>query len=119
MICAAESLNQCYMALSSESIFASDVLQHHSTMFALQCVALELHVGKERKEWKVKPKLHLFLELCSEGSKPALFWTYRDEDFGGSVAARSRRRGGVLSVPAFSKNLLTRFQIHQPTIRMR
>ena len=77
MICAAESLNQCYMALSGGSIFASDVLKHHSTLFALQCVALELHVGKECKEWKVKPKLHLFLELCSEGSKPALFWTYK------------------------------------------
>ena len=112
MICAAESLNQCYMALSGGSIFASDVLKHHSTLFALQCVALESHVGDESKEWKVKPKLHLFLELCSEGSKPALFW-------GKCGCTVYWRRVGVLSVPALSKNLLTRFQIHQPTIRMR
>ena len=68
---------------------------------------------------RVKPKMHLFLELCIEGGKPATCWTYRDEDWGGSVAKMSRRRGGLLSTAAYSSNLLDRFRMQQPMIRMR
>ena len=39
-------LHQCYLALSHTSIFASAVLKEHSTLFALQYVALaRLHEG--------------------------------------------------------------------------
>ena len=108
-------LEQCYRALSRDSIFAADVLREHSTKFTLQFVALERYAD-DPKRWRVKPKLHLFLHLCSDGSRPALFWTYRDEDYGGSVSSRSRRRGGLLSAQAFSSNLLNRFRM-QPMIR--
>ena len=110
-------LHRCYEALSGDSIFASDVLREQSLRFALQYVALEQTA--EGKAWRIKPKLHLFLEICCEGSKPALFWNYRDEDFGGSVAHLSRRRGGLLSARAFSRNLLERFKVKEPMIRMR
>ena len=119
--CAAKAgmhhLHQCYMALSHGSIFAADVLREHSTKFAAQYVALEAFAA-DPHSWKVKPKLLLFLELCSDGSRPAMFWNYRDEDFGGSVAHLSRRRGGCLSVKAFSGNMLDRFKIKQPVVRM-
>ena len=111
-------LDQCYKALSRSSIFAADVLQEHSVKFGLLYVALErAHEGTIY--FKVKPKLHLFQELCSERSKPALCWNYRDEDWGGTVSKMSRRRGGLLSVHAFSVNMLHRFKMQQPVIRMR
>ncbi len=69
------------------------------------------------KLWKIKPKLHLFLELCSvETTKPSLCWNYRDEDFGGSVARLARRRGGLLSARAFSQNLILMWSL-QPMLR--
>ena len=110
-------LSECYKALSHDSVFASDVLRRNATEFGLQYCALEAFSGGT-KVWRVKPKLHMFLELCSEGSKPATFWTYRDEDFGGSMSRMARRRGGLLSVRAFSANLLQRFRIHQPMLRI-
>ena len=70
------------------------------------------------KSWRIKPKLHMFLEVCSDGSKPSAYWTYRDEDWGGTVAQFCRRRGGLLSVRAFSANMLQRFSIYQPMVRM-
>ena len=114
---AAWHLNQCYMALGDDSLFHHDVLKKSSTLFALQYVALHDHFGNP-KLWRCKPKLHLFLELCAENSKPSLFWTYRDEDFGGSVAKAVRRRGGLLSCKAMSANLLERMSIMQPVVRM-
>ena len=87
MRAAAVELHQCYQALSCNSILWEDILRASSEKFAAQYVALENEVT-----WRVKPKMHLFLELCSDGSRPALFWTYRDEDFGGSCAAWAARR---------------------------
>lgn len=111
-------LANCYAALSHEAIFYADNLRENSCKFALQYCALELF-DDDPKSWRVKPKLHMFLELCSEGSRPATFWTYRDEDFGGSLSRMVRRRGGLLSVRAFSKSLIDRFRIHQPMLRIR
>ena len=110
-------LHQCYQSLSADSIFSSDILLEHSTKFALQYVALETaHAGT--RFWRIKPKLHMFLELCMEGSRPSLFWTYRDEDFGGTVARFARRRGGLCSAHGMSKNFLERFRM-QPMVRVR
>jgi hypothetical protein len=114
---AMENLHQCYQALSSRSIFSSDLLSECSLKFAAQYVALEA-AAEDRFSWRIKPKMHLFLELCMEGSKPATFWSYRDEDFGGSVSRFSHRRGGLLSVKSFSTNLLQRCKMAQPVIRM-
>ena len=72
----------------------------------------------EVPNWKVKPKLHLFLELCSDGSQPSKTWTYRDEDWGGSVARMARRRGCVLTLPSFSSAILERFKMQQPIVRL-
>ena len=114
---AAKELNECYRCLGSDCMFHADLLKDHSIRFALQYVALH-DAYSDDVRFALKPKLHMFLELCSEGSRPACFWTYRDEDYGGTVAKLSRRRGGLLSVPAFSEGFLSRFKIYQPMIRM-
>ena len=114
---AAKELLECYKCLAHDSIFHSDLLKAHSIRFALQYVALHDYFDDD-KNFALKPKLHLFLELCAEGSKPALFWNYRDEDYGGSVAKLSRRRGGLLSAKSFSESFLTKFKIYQPMLRM-
>lgn len=109
-------IDQVYKALSATSIFAHIILQEHSTKFALQYVALEAAHGLTRF-WRIKPKLHMFLELCMETSRPSLFWTYRDEDYGGSVSRMARRRGGLCSAHGMSKNMLDRFRM-LPMIRI-
>ena len=112
-----QKLDQCYQALSQDSIFSFDVLEKCSVEFALQYVALD-KFHPDSRLWKIKPKLHLFLELCSvERTRPALCWNYRDEDFGGSVARLARRRGGLLSATSFSRNLIDTWRM-QPMIRV-
>jgi len=112
------SLNQCYMALSSDSIFWRDILDEHSRRFAAQYVALEA-ATTHNKRWVVKPKLHLFLELCSSGEKPSKFWAYRDEDFGGTCAHLARRRGGLLRPSATSASMLRKFMVKSRMPRIR
>ena len=109
---------RCYEALSSKSIFAQDILLENSVKFALQYVALSTCATAENPlDWKVKPKLHMFLEVCSDGSLPSMFWCYRDEDYGGSVARLARRRGGLLSAQSFSRTFLQRWRC-SPMIRL-
>ena len=120
MIVATKALFECYQSLSSSSIFWEDILPVQSRKFASQFVALEAQsreAGEDR--WRVKPTLHLFLEMCSEGSQPSKVWTYRDEDFGGSCAQQARRRGGLQKPAATSKTLLTKFRIKNPLPRIR
>jgi len=115
------ALNECYKCLSSR-IWQADVLSANSKLFAQQYVALEFHatlgLTTDCKDWHVKPKLHMFLELCSEGSRPSMFWCYRDEDYGGTVAALSRNRGGHDGGHAMSTRVLELFKIKQPMIRI-
>lgn len=111
-------LCECYKTLSADCIFAADLLKEHSIRFAQLYVALEAAQGNDNKLWAIKPKLHMFLELCSDGSRPSMCWNYRDEDWGGTVARMSRRRGGILRAKVFSSNLLYRFRLQQPMIRM-
>ena len=70
------------------------------------------------KWFRIKPKLHMFLHVCSDGSRPARYWAYRDEDYGGSVARLSRRRGGCRNATATSLNVLQRFAILNPMVRI-
>ena len=65
----------------------------------------------------MKPKLHLLLELGEEQGSPASCWTYRDESWGGTVAAFARRRAGTLTTASCSNNLLQRFFM-QPMVRL-
>ena len=107
---------RCYEALSSKSIFSKDILLESSVKFALQYVALST-IDENTSDWRVKPKLHMFLEVCSDGSLPSMFWCYRDEDYGGSVARLARRRGGLLSAQSFSRTFLQRWRC-TPMIRL-
>ena len=115
---AAQHLNECYQALSSNSIFFDDILKRSSRLFAAQFVALEgRSVGT--RTWRIKPKMHLFLELASSGSQPSTFWCYRDEDFGGACAHMARRRGGLAKPGPSSSALLNRWRMRNPVPRLR
>ena len=60
--------------------------------------------------FKVIPKLHLLQELCEMSDiNPSLTWCYRDEEFGGSLAAISRIRGGANRASNVAKQVLSRF----------
>ena len=92
---AMECLNNCYMCLSS-SIPVNDfanTMADNSKKFATLWVALE---GVLAGQFQVRPKLHLFQELCEMqlGTHPAMHWTYGDDDFGGAVVALGKRLGG-------------------------
>lgn len=113
---AAVALNNCYDCLSAHK-FEAKLLAQNSKQFALLSVALEAFA--DSKFWRVKPKLHLFQEMCEcSNSMPSTCWTYRDEDFGGSMAAMSRRRGGRLSPGSFASSLLTKFAIRNKMPRL-
>jgi hypothetical protein len=102
----ARLLAECYNSLAAAS-FDPEKLAEHSRRFCL------LWVGMEARQpgllWHIKPKLHLFQHLCESGSRPSSCWTYRDEDFGGSMARLGRRRGGKNTPQSTAKAVLLRF----------
>jgi hypothetical protein len=115
---AAYHLFMCYQSLSYDSrAFAHETLHHSSKAFAGQFYALFLLVGDGRS-WRVMPKMHLFLELCSEGTEPQKFWCYRDEDFGGIIAKQSRMKGMWLNLLSFTKHALNMFAMKNPAPRI-
>jgi hypothetical protein len=104
---AACHLAACYDCLS-QATYSPEALRENSRKFALLYVALER--ATPHPAWRVKPKLHLFQEMCELGTAcPSLCWSYRDEDFGGSLAQVSRRRGGSSSPAATAAALLAKF----------
>ena len=106
---AAMHLWQCYQSLSQTgAMYKKEVFYQSSKAFALQYHALFLAVG-DGVSWRVKPKMHLFLELCCEDTEPNLFWCYRDQDFGGSVAKQCKMRGSWKKLSAFSLHGLNMF----------
>ena len=108
-----------YQSLSEESILHADVSRVASTKFALLYVALNERFHEVNdKMWRLKPKLHLFLHICSDSSQPSRHWNYRDEDYGGMVSRLAKRRGGLLSPCALSRQVLNRFAILQPMVRI-
>ena len=90
-------LAACYSCLAETAPFSADRLADYSRRFETLFVALE---SRAPLAFRVKPKLHRFQELCEMQlpSRPAAHWTYRDKNFGGSVAGMSASRGasGVL-----------------------
>jgi len=117
---AAFHLNQVYSALSSKHDDPVATMKEHGVKFALQYVALHDHCNPaDDRAWRIKPKLHLFLHITSDSSLPRLTWTYRDEDFGGSVARMARRRGNLLCCRATSCTTLARFKVANPLVRIR
>lgn len=105
----ARHLLACYSCLSKLH-FDHEVMKSNSRSFCLLYVALET-TSPNAKFWRVKPKLHLFQELCEESGNlcPSQVWSYRDEDFGGGIASLSRRRGGANTPLSTGVNTLTRF----------
>jgi len=114
---AATHLCSCYNNLAPEAFDPED-LRTNCRQFCLQYSALQtFHIGTNK--WKIKPKFHLFQELC-EMSKacPSATWTYRDEDFGGTVATYVRRRGGPSRVYLAAQSLLERFVMAHPRVSL-
>jgi hypothetical protein len=110
---AAEQLGRCYDCLSADAPNRGISLEAAARAFALQLVALE-RASTSPWRWRVKPKVHLFLELAMEGPEggaAAANWTYRDEDWGGTAARLARRRGGALRPTLVSRNLLLNFKL--------
>ena len=110
-------LSECYKALSAAQIFSRDTLRECSVKFAEAHCEAAGHYS-EAGWFQPKPKLHMFLHMCADGA-PAKTWTYRDEDFGGSVAQWAKRRGGLLSAGSFSANILNKFKMRHPVLRIR
>jgi hypothetical protein len=112
---AAEHLHCCYENLSSEKFNRASMLEH-SKKFLLLYAALESTTPDPF--WKIKPKFHIFAELCSSSSNPSFFWTYRDEDFGGYLASSSKRRGGKNTASSMAASVLNRFRAkEEPYLR--
>ena len=116
---AAFHLHEVYAALSSQHADPCGSMKEHGLKFAIQYVGLHDFLNPaDDKAFRIKPKLHLFLHITSDSSLPRLTWTYRDEDFGGSVARMSRRRGNLLRCSSTSMCCLSRFKIGNPCIRI-
>ena len=115
---AARHLHNCYQALSNSSAaFRDEAFYHSGRDFALQCHALFL--AGDGVSFKAMPKMHLFLELCSQpGVVPNKFWCYRDEDFGGSVAKQSKMKGRWKNLTAFSGHAFDMFAMKNPVPRI-
>ena len=114
--CAAHHLLMCYQSLSKTSVFAHETLLHSSIAFALQFSTLsDITPGAL---WRVKPKMHRFLELCMDDCHPNLFWTYRDEDFGGSLGHQSKMKGSWNKASSFMQHGLDLFALKNPEPRI-
>lgn len=115
----AQELSALYECLSEKQAFAADLLAQRCRRVCSLWVALE-RVSPEPR-WRVKPKMHLLQELAEMqlGSQPTKTWTYRDEEFGGSMAALARKRGGAHTAEAVSRAVLLRFVTREPLPRLR
>lgn len=107
---AAAHLAHCYNMLSHAE-YCKQTLESHSIKFCLLYKSLEDSAKASNKPlWGVKPKMHLFQEICMLDENPADTWTYRDEDFGGYLAHASRQRGGKATVNSICSTVLTKFR---------
>ncbi|CAE7588496.1 unnamed protein product [Symbiodinium sp. CCMP2592] len=80
---ASKHLQACYRNLSREA-FDADDLAFHCKQFLHLYMALEEAVQPDAR-WRYKPKMHVWLHVCEMArSSPSMWWTYRDESFGGS-----------------------------------
>ena len=113
---AAHHLLMCYQSLRTDATCKHDVLYNSSISFALQYNALNDLTPEPL--WRVKPKMHRFLEMCSQDCVPSLFWTYRDEDFGGTVGHQSKMRGRWKQTLAYMQHALDMFAMKNPEPRL-
>jgi hypothetical protein len=113
-LAATNHLHNCYEALRKTVIFRRDTMTTNGKRFVLLYDAL---TQRHPAFFRCKPKLHLFVHLTQE-SDPKANWTYRDEDFGGTVSRISRRRGAPMTRKAFFANVMDRFRM-EPLVRVR
>jgi hypothetical protein len=103
----AAELSSCYDFLS-RARYDQNLLAQSCRRFCVLAVAMEAQ--SQTKMWNLRPKLHLFQELCETASmNPSLGWTYRDEDFGGTLSALATRRGGADTPLALGRTVLSKF----------
>lgn len=107
-VCAAELAN-AYSLLRTAHFDARE-MSKVCNKFALQYAALnkmstELGIAR----WGLKPKFHLFLEMAEMPFSPSVVWSYRDEDFGGTVSNICSRRGGANSPYAVGTTFFCKF----------
>ena len=97
-------LAACYRAVERSQPMAT-----FSRRFATLWVALE---DQDPAHFHIKPKLHLFQELCEmePQGRPVTHATYREEEFGGSVAALGRRLGGHNTPSSVGVQTLLKFR---------
>ena len=115
---ATRHLHSCYSMLSHDA-WDKTSMEMHCVKFCMLYKALEDSATAAGKNlWRVKPKMHLFQELCFEDANPADSWTYRDEDFGGYLAASSRSRGGRATIQSVNEAVLNNFEAKfQPLLK--
>lgn len=113
---AAHHMLMVYQSLSQSATFRKDVMESSSMAFALHFAALR--DASEDPAWRVKPKMHLFLEMCFQDCRPNLFWTYRDEDFGGSIGHQSKMKGAWRRTFAYMKHALDLFAMKNSEPRL-
>ena len=79
-------LSACYDCLSQDARLPQT--SSRITVAAPVLYGCPLRVAQS-KTFRVKPKLHLFQKLCEmdAAGEATAHWTYRDEDFGGSMAS--------------------------------
>eukprot|EP00438_Fugacium_kawagutii_P001432 Skav205003 [mRNA] locus=scaffold3521:139180:139926:- [translate_table: standard] len=107
--------NDCFQQLSRDT-FQPARLRDAADKFAILYVSLHDHCAKAHMAlFKIKPKLHMFLELCFEAeTSPASTWTYRDESWGGEVSDMAANKGGTSNPHAVGNSFLRRFMARFP-----
>jgi hypothetical protein len=100
----------------AERPFNQEKLERCSSRLCILWSSLEREAQAKGSDtnWRMKPKVHMFQELCTSTSvshgSPELFWTYKDESWCGDMAKASKRRGGQKHVATVPFRLLTRFR---------
>ena len=102
-----KELRACYGCVFGPDRGDARDLGTHCRRLCTLWVNLEL---QQEHRFAVKPKLHLFQELCElEDGSPARHATYRDEETGGSIVALGRRRGGPHTPSSVGTQALLKF----------
>lgn len=95
--CLAQLLLTCYQCLDKAPWDPAGLKKASRQLVNLYCCLEQeaLQADPSSLQWRVKPKLHLFEELCQFGrGNPKDAWCYADEDFGGGVGQTlSEERG--------------------------
>lgn len=114
VLAAATSMAECYAVLNN---WDPAKLDHHSRRCAKLLVSLEIEaqeLNPGTRRWRIKPKLHAWLELCSRmcatKGNPREYWVYADESLGGVLRNIAELRGGENSARRIAENMLWRFQ---------